>query len=221
MGMLSDDTETGGRSSIISMAELLTREGAELGKGMNYRDDPALLSVFLILPREGEYTDSWDADRALLICEGHDSVAEGAAGRKDDQLLMYASGRPTENGKFYKAAHAYKDGMRDFPLQVQVYEKLDPGVFFDKGIFNLVDATYGGDGTRKVARFFLSPADAADHDPSWSERMIPASLKAQAWVISRGRCGICASEEGLHFVSGAPYPALLCTLHLRGLPGSA
>ena len=153
---------------------------------MNFRDGGNQLSVFLVLPREGKYTDTWDETAMRYGYEGHDSVAEGAAGRTDDQLLMYASGKPTENGKFYKAANAYKDGMRAEPLQIQIYEKLDPGVYFDKGIFNLNDATYGkieGD-SRKVARFYLTPADAAlapEERVAWAERMLPASIKAMIW----------------------------------------
>ena len=224
MGMLSDDSASE-RSLIISMSEVIAREGIELARGMNFRDSGGPLSVLLSLPRDGEYTDTWDAARGLFIYEGHDSIAEGARGREDDQLLMYASGKPTENGKFYKAAHAYKDGqkdgMRELPLQVQVYEKLDPGVFFDKGIFNLADATFASDGRRKVVKLYLSPADAADPEASWSERMIDLAMKAEVWKQTGGRCATCAREEGLHFMLGAREVALLCTLHKSRTPGDA
>ena len=223
MNLISDAAHQE-RSLIISMSELFVREGAEFKNSLNFRDKPGLLSVVLILPREGEHTDKWDSERTLLICEGHDSLAEGAQGREDDQLLMYASGKPTENGKFYKAAQAYKDGLRDSALQVQVYEKLDPGVLFDKGIFNLVDAAYGKSqaGTRKVAQFYLSPADADDHDASWDERMIPASLKAAAWTAAGGRCTVCKSETGLHFKQDSKgRTSLICALHENSMQESA
>ena len=212
MDFLTDDSN--GRSLIISASELSVREGMNLQKGMNFRDGGEQLSVFLVLPREGEYTDTWDEARMRYSYEGHDSVAEGAAGRADDQLLVYASGKPTENGKFYKAANAYKDGMRGEPLQVQIYEKLDPGVYFDKGIFNLVDATYGkADGdTRKVARFYLTPADAAlapDERIACVERMLPASVKARIWKEGQGRCAICGEQSSLHFTA----TQLLCAVH--------
>ncbi len=212
MDFLTDDA--GGRSLITSASELQVREGMNLQKGMNFRDGGEQLSVFLVLPRDGGYTDTWDEAQMHYSYEGHDSVAEGAAGRTDDQLLMYASGKPTENGKFYKAANAYKDGMRAEPLQVQIYEKLDPGVYFDKGIFNLVDATYGkADGdTRKVARFYLTPADAAlapDGRVAWAERTLPASVKASIWRDGQGRCAVCGEQSSLHF-EGAH---LLCTAH--------
>jgi hypothetical protein len=157
-----------------------------------------------VLEHEGVFTDQWNPETNIYTFEGHDSVAEGAQGRLDDQLLMYASGKPTDNGKFYKAAHAYRDGLRPEPLPVQVYEKLDAGVWFDKGIFSLVDATYekGNDGTRKVARFFLSPVDALlplEERVSWTERMLPVSVKVQVWQRDDGRCSVCANESGLHF----------------------
>jgi len=212
MDFVTDDSD--GRSLIISASELQVREGMNLQKGMNFRDGGEQLAVFLVLPREGEYTDTWDEAQMRYGFEGHDSIAEGAAGRTDDQLLMYASGKPTENGKFYKAANAYKDGMRAEPLQVQIYEKLDPGVYFDKGIFNLIDATYGkavGD-TRKVARFFLAPADAAlpaEERVAWDERMLPASVKATIWREGQGRCAICGEQSSLHFTA----TQLRCAVH--------
>jgi hypothetical protein len=211
MALLSGSSDY--RSLIISMSEAALREGINLQKGMNFRDDvqPA---VFLVLEREDGFHDRWDAERSLFVYQGHDSIAEGSRAIADDQLLMYESGKPTDNGKFYKAAHAYKDGVRQAPLQVQVYEKLDAGVFFDKGIFNLVDAAFDRNGGRKVATFLLTPADAGSPAPSWSERMIDPAQKAYAWRRYHGRCAICAGESGLHFVRDASAALVLaCELH--------
>lgn len=202
------------RSHILSGSELSAREGVNLQKGMNFRDGTDTpgeqLSVFLVLERDGEFTDSWDVAAGRYAYEGHDSVAEGARGRIDNQLLAYASGKLTDNGKFYKTAHAYKDGLRKEPLQVQVYEKLDPGVWFDKGIFNLVDATYKEEAQeavlRKVARFFLEPADAALPESErlgWSERILGAGVKSAVWQRERGRCRVCGEQSGLHFMAKA------------------
>ena len=207
------------RSLIISMTELMVREGGTLQKSMNFRDDGIRLSVFLLLPRIEGYTDVWDADTNTLMFEGHDSIAEGAQGRNDHQLLMYASGKPTENGRFYTVAQAYKDGMRAEPLQVQVYEKIDAGVFFDKGIFNLVDATYGKAerDLRKVARFILSPVDTVlplRERILWDERMLPASVKAEAWQKDGGRCTVCSEQSELHFDVCEGCPILHCSAHL-------
>jgi hypothetical protein len=201
------------RSLIISINEVALREGINLQKGMNFRDNESQCAVFLVLDQEG-FHDTWDIGRSLFIYQGHDSTAEGAAGSNDDQLLMYASGKPTENGKFFKAANAYKDGLRDSPLPVQIYEKLDPGVFFDKGIFNLIDATFAKNETRKVATFYLAPVDADSPAPSYDERMIDPDEKTDVWKSSDGRCAVCSSETGLHFRRGPDGTLwLACELH--------
>jgi len=221
MSLLFDSSS---RSLIISASELALREGGLIEKSLNFRQvniarGETRLSVVVVLPRIDGYTDVWDAENEMLIVEGHDSVAEGAEGWRDDQLLMYASGKPTENGKFYKAGNEYKDGMRSEALQVQVYEKLDAGVFFDKGIFNLVDATFGkSDGdTRKVARFILKPVDAVlpiGERTRWNERMQPASVKAKVWQKSGGGCAVCGEESSLHFDTSGGEVHLHCSVHL-------
>jgi hypothetical protein len=213
-------------SLIISMSEVMLREGINLQKGMNFRDNEMRLSIFLVLEREEVFCDYWNVNRSLFSYQGHDSIAEGSHGSADDQLLMYASGKSTDNGKFYKLAQAFKDGLRESPLQIQVYEKLDPGVFFDKGIFNLVDATYGKISeksenpvkeihSRKIACFYLSPADAQDRAPSYNERMIDPIQKAAAWKQTQGRCVVCMNQSNMHFKDiGKDSVQLLCSLHL-------
>lgn len=208
-------------SPIISTNELLAREGVNLQKGMNFRDDSVALSVFLVLPpREGEYKDKWHEETQVYVYEGHDSTTV-ESGKSLDQLMMYESGRLTDNGKFYKAANAFKDGVRAESLQIQVYEKLDPGVWFDKGIFNLVDAKHVAEEGRKVFKFHLTPADSvldpADRDPHRGERMIPAAAKVEVWKRDNGRCAECGEESGLRFVADggddAAHVRLLCVGH--------
>jgi len=85
MDFLSDNSN--GRSLIISASELQMREGMNLQKGRT--SETAASSVGILgMPREGEYADTWDEAQMRYGYEGHDSVAEGAAGRTDDQLLM-------------------------------------------------------------------------------------------------------------------------------------
>ena len=190
-------------SSIISANELVAREGLDLHKGMNFRDKGPQLSVFLVLEREDGYRDEWNFKTRQYVYQGHDSTTV-EEGKSVDQLLMYSDGRLTDNGKFFKAAHAYKDELRNEPLQVQVYEKLDPGVWYDKGIFNLVDAKQVVEGGRKVCKFHCILADddfySAD-DPDTIERLLPAAIKAEIWARDKGRCVLCRSEMGLRFVA--------------------
>lgn len=190
-------------SAIISANELVTREGLNLQKGMNFRDKGPLLSVFLVLPpSSGVYKDEWHEDTQTYVYEGHDSTTV-ESGKLVDQILMYEGGRLTDNGKFYKAANAFKDGVRTEPLQIQVYEKLDAGVWFDKGIFNLIDAKHIAEGGRKVCKFYLTPADGVrvdiDDNDFRHEQMIPTSVKVEVWKRDKGACSGCGSSTGLHY----------------------
>ncbi len=205
-------------TSIISSSELIAREGVELTKGMNFyirpaglstsslgarsRDGGDKISVFLVLPREDGFHDEWQEDIQTYVYEGHDSTTV-ESGKARDQLMMYESGKLTENGKFFKATNLFKDGARTEPLQVQVYEKLDPGVWYDKGIFNIVDAKHESVGGRYVFKFYLHLADAEFYkanDPDKIERMLSATLKAEAWDRCEGRCVECRTQTGLRFV---------------------
>lgn len=211
-------------SSILSAAELMTREGVDLRKGMNYRDDGLLLSVFLVLPtHDGEYRDRWNAETGIYEFEGHDSTTIDAGGKAPDQLMMYESGRVTDNGKFYKAAHAFKDGIRAEPLQIQIYEKLDAGVWYDKGIFNLVDARRVSEGGRMVFKFDVQPVGRAA-EAIETERMLPITEKIAAWVRDKGRCAYCTEQSGLRFVPAYGKLRVICATHRgeqasRGLLG--
>jgi hypothetical protein len=201
-------------TSIVSMSEVMEREGIMLQKSMNFRDKGELLSVFLMLAKDdGEFKDSWDPKKQIYTFEGHDSTTKETGGKSLDQLLMYGGDKLTENGKFYKAANAFKDGVRKEPLQVQIYEKLDPGVCFDKGIFDLIDAAGVTENGRKVFKYYLAPADRARKDRDeelLEERFLPAAAKAAAWEKARGRCAKCKLQSGLRFVGKGKNIKLLC-----------
>jgi hypothetical protein len=195
-------------------------------KGMNFRSDRDMLSVFLVLPsHEGEYKDEWNPATGIYTYEGHDSTTVEAGGKSKDQLLMYGAGKLSDNGKFYKVAIEFADGIRKDPLQVQVYEKIDLGVWFDKGFFNLVDARAVTREGRTVYKFDLQPSDhdRADRDRALDyERMLSVSDKIEAWQRDYGRCALCGSEIGLRFVRNMDQDnsqtRLLCAPH-RGEGG--
>ncbi|MBI5004483.1 hypothetical protein HZC00_05320 [Candidatus Kaiserbacteria bacterium] len=202
-------------TSLMSTNELMMREGMNLQKGMNFPKHGEQLPFFLVLPsHEGGYSDEWDPATGVYTFEGHDSTTVEAGGRTPDQLLMYADGKMTENGKFYRAAQEYKDGVRETPLSIHVYEKLDPGVWYDKGLFDLLDARAVSVEGRKIFKFDLKPVggDAADVD----ERMMPVVVKIDIWQRDNGRCTECGTQDGLRFVrdaQGASRTHLLCPMH--------
>lgn len=211
-------------TSVLSTTALEQREGITPQRGMNFRDSEPLLSVFLVLPsHDGMYRDAWDAESRMYTYEGHDSIAAEGGGKAADQMMMYGSGRLTENGRFYKAAHAYIDGIRREPLRIQVYEKVAAGAWFDKGIFELIEAQRANDVARMVFRFGLRPVGLGD-DTYAVERMLGAAVKAAAWERDKGRCAYCESQDGLRFVLAYGETRLVCAVHRgeavsRGLLG--
>ena len=98
--------------AIMQFSEIVHREGMILQKGMNFRINPHY-SIFLMSVRKGApYNDSWHDDTGLLEYEGHDVMRIGNIDpKKEDQPMASATGRLTENGKFYEAAIAYKKGQ--------------------------------------------------------------------------------------------------------------
>lgn len=213
--LLGDVIEVRQRPTIISGNEIVAREGVNLQKGMNFREKGPLLSVFLVLPREDGFKDVWDTKKNVYQFLGHDSTTV-ESGRSVDQLLMYESGKISDNGKFYKAAHAFVDKLRKEPMQVQVYEKLDAGVWFDKGIFDLIDAQPQKLGGRKVYMFHLRPVGTVHTKEGaidFEERMLPAGDKAETWEKSGGHCAKCKQQTDLHFVRTGKKINLLCDRH--------
>lgn len=207
---------------ILSAAELIAREGVQLHKGMNYARPP-MHSVFLVLPQDdGEFKDEWNAKTEIYLYRGHDSTTKEAGGKEHDQLMTYGDDRFTDNGKFYKEATLVKDGVRKGGFPIQVYEKLDPGVWYDKGMFHLIDAKLVPEGGRKVFKFSLRPADfgRTDRDEAYfTERMLPAKEKATIWERDRGRCTECKTQSSLKFAKvGRARIKLLCAKH-RGEGG--
>ena len=206
------------RSMIISSAEMITREGVQFTKSMNYRENGPLPSVFLVIRRDGEFKDVWDAENFVFIYEGHDSTTV-ESGKSENQLLMYEGGKLSDNGKFYKAAQNFKDGVHKVPLPIQVYEKIATGAWYDKGLFDLIDAEGVKEGGRMVYKFHLSPAGSigfAEDSPEHIERMLPTEVKEAAWEKGSGRCEQCGSQLDLYFVSRDGKPAsvrLLCGEH--------
>jgi hypothetical protein len=195
-------------SPIISYLELSMRERQQLQKGMNYRKD-GRLSVFLMSSRRNApYGDQWLEDKQQLIYEGHDDT--GDTGKKKDQPMYRGSGRLSDNGKFYNDATAFKEGKRSSPLQIQVYEKLDVGVWFDKGVFDLTDAAIVEVGGRKVFKFYLHPTDVVrsviDLPEEYKhERMIPTAVKVEVWRRDHGKCTECGASTGLHYDHVLPF----------------
>lgn len=182
---------------ILSHAEVLMREQQGIQKNMNYRDD-GRPSVFLISDKGEEHTDEWHEKEQLFVVEGHDASTK-ANKKTADQELAHESGQLSDNGKFYRTANNFKDGVRKDAMQIQVYEWLDSGVWYDKGIFSLVDAQRHMKDKRRIFKFVLSPSFGGVDDNYKRERVIPAQVKQMVWERDFGRCAMCGSDSHLFF----------------------
>ena len=194
---------------IISYAELVAAEKANVQKGMNFQIKPEY-SIFLMSVRKNApYADEWDENTGTLIYEGHDVPSNVAKEPKEeDQPLTTPKGTLTENGKFFTAAQSYKMRMIKEPHKIKVYEKIKDGIWCYKGFFNLVDATLVTSGQRKVFKFFLKPVEFVSKKKEIEllhSRLIPTSVKLEVWARDKGQCVLCGSKENLHFDHDLPY----------------
>jgi len=157
--------------------------------------------------RGAPYNDRWHEDTGLLEYEGHDEPKRSDIDpKKTDQPMRYSGGTLTENGKFYEAAQAYKEG-KSKPEIVQVYEKISDGVWCDRGRYELIDAKIIFDDQRNVFRFFLKPTSTprAEEPLIRQTRIIPTAVKVEVWKRDQGRCVLCGSNKNLHFDHDIPF----------------
>ncbi|BDQ03468.1 HNH endonuclease [Ignavibacterium sp.] len=194
---------------IISYAELVSAEGVNLQKGMNFQIKPEY-SIFLMSVRKNApYKDEWDDKTNTLIYEGHDVPGNLSDDPKEeDQPLTTPKGSLTENGKFFTVAQAYKIGLIKEPHRIKVYEKIKDGIWCYKGFFNLVDANYLNKGKRRVFKFYLKPVEFISKKKEVElphSRIIPTAVKLEVWARDKGQCVLCGSKENLHFDHDIPY----------------
>jgi hypothetical protein len=146
-----------------------------------------------------------------LIYEGHDAARtkEVPDPKAIDQPLLTDKDTLAQNGRFYMAAEACRNGELPAEL-VRVYEKVRAGVWVYSGVFRLVDAWQAESGGRFVFKFRLELIDtdvdqtAVEHEVEHT-RLIPAPVKLEVWRRDHGRCVMCGSDENLHFDHIIPF----------------
>ena len=199
------------RDEILSYHELVGREKANLQRGMNFRINPKYSILLMSTRSNAPYEDRWDQNKDLLIYQGHDIPKTKGIDdpKKLDQPLYFPSGKLTQNGKFLEAAKLAASGKQK-PELIRVYEKLDKGVWSDKGMFLLVDGKYINRNGRMVVELYLKPIETdspinEQEAPLPHTRLIPTSVKVEVWKRDRGRCVICGSTENLHYDHDLPF----------------
>jgi hypothetical protein len=194
---------------IISYAELVAAENANVQRGMNFQIKSEY-SIFLMSVRKNApYADKWDERTGTLIYEGHDVPKNVSRNPKEvDQPLTSPSGTLTENGKFFTAAQSYKMKLTGLPHKIKVYEKIKEGIWCYKGFFQLVNAKLVQEKSRKVFKFYLKPVEFISKRKQVDlphSRLIPTSVKLEVWARDKGQCVLCGSRENLHFDHDLPY----------------
>jgi len=199
-------------NEIISYYEMCQREGTSLQRGMNYDFGKGHSVILMSVRQNAPYRDRFEGDGSTLIYEGHDvpRSPETHDPKKFNQQAHTYSGKPTQNGFFFRAAEEYKSGKRS-PQRVRVYEKLKSGIWSYNGVFHLVDAWKENDSQRCVFKFKLV---AIESDEDFNKppmlnpqrrRIIPTHVKLEVWKRDNGRCVMCGATDELHFDHILPF----------------
>jgi hypothetical protein len=193
-------------NDIIPYIEMCQREATSLQRGMNFHLHGKHSVILMSVRPNAPYADRVADDGRVLIYEGHNENKTGACRTPElvDQPEFTRTGRPTENGKFKRAALAFKAGAQP-PERVRVYEKIKDGIWSYNGVFHLEDAWIEKSGERKVFKFKLTSvvgeeddAQPVPVDPN-PGRVIPTSVKLAVWKRDAGKCATCGSTVNLHF----------------------
>jgi hypothetical protein len=198
--------------NVISYIEMCQREGASLQAGMNFGLGGNHSVILMSVRPNAPYRDRLEEGGTTLVYEGHDHprVVSCPNPKSVDQPLATRTGRPTQNGKFFKAAKDAAAGAR-LPERVRVYEKLRPGIWAYNGIFHLVDAWQEKDDHRTVCKFRLIAVEGEEDltQPvrvmAQRRRIIPSHVKLEVWQRDQGKCVKCGAADELHFDHVLPY----------------
>lgn len=199
-------------NEIISYRDMCNIENQEqLQRGMNFNMNPLYSVVLMSIKTNSPYEDKISEDGLTIYYEGHD--ATGDTYKKIDQPSQNPNGSLTQNGKFVKAIEIAKDSDI-YPL-VRVYEKLRPGIWNYRGLFELKDYKFIQRGSRKVFEFTLTITDQ-DFESAQKQksvhninveqtRQIPGNIKSFVFKRDNGQCVKCGARDNIHFDHILPY----------------
>lgn len=200
-------------NDILSYREMCDVEKTQtLQRGMNFRLNPGYSVILMSQRSNAPYNDRLHDDGITIEYEGHDvsRISHDHNPKREDQARYLPSGRPTQNGLFIQAVENYKLTQQN-PERVKAYEKILPGVWSFKGLFNLIDYKVVEDKNRKVFRFLLQLDQNQDIDETKDTfdishtRLIPSEIKKEVWKRDAGKCVLCGSVKNLHFDHDLPF----------------
>jgi len=196
---------------IYSYREMCDIENVQtLQRGMNFRMNPRYSVILMSRRSNAPYVDKILEDSITIEYEGHDEpkTSREIDPKTLDQPAKTKNGTLTQNGKFVEAIEGFKKNSNAEP--VRVYEKILPGVWSLKGVFDLVDYRIKHDGKRNVYVFLLKLSDKQDietntHIDLAHTRLISSEIKKEVWKRDGGKCVICGSTKNLHFDHDLPF----------------
>jgi hypothetical protein len=198
--------------NVISYIEMCRREGASLQQGMNFGLGGNHSVILMSLRPNAPYRDRIEDGGTTLIYEGHDHPKTSGCGNPKvvDQPDKFPSGGLTQNGKFQRAAQAFKHQGQP-PERVRVYEKIRTGIWAYNGVFHLTDSWLERDEHRTVFKFRLVAVEGEEDfaQPARLDaqrrRLIPTNVKLEVWKRDGGKCAVCGAADELHFDHVLPF----------------
>src|SRR5436853_5975064 len=100
--------------NVISYIDMCQREGASLQQGMNFGLGGDHSVILMSVRPNAPYKDRIEDDGSTLIYEGHDEPRSPSnmQPKELDQPERTPNGALTQNGRFFKAAQAFKRDIR-------------------------------------------------------------------------------------------------------------
>lgn len=199
-------------NQIISYRDLCNAENQQqIQRGMNFNLGDGYSVVLMSIKPNAPYADRISEDGQVIYYEGHDATGDKL--KRLDQPIWNPGGTQTQNGMFCDAINkGKKDG--NYPL-VKAYEKLQPGIWTYRGLFEMIDYESIERGGRHVFEFVLSITEqeleaAKKHHADKlidleQTRQIPGAVKLAVFKRDNGMCVECGSKNNLHFDHLLPY----------------
>ena len=202
-------------NEIIPYKKIEEVEGFRPQNGMNYRTNNKNYSIVLMSVAKGApYEDKISKDGKEIIYEGHNLNKRYCKDKNPnsfDQSISTPKGKLTQNGKFAKAAHFFKDGIQEAE-RVRVYQKIKTGMWTFNGVFNLIDTWEEKSNERTVIKFklLLTKEDVNEYhfnanDLPEDNRIIPGHVQIEVFNRDKGKCVKCGSTKHLHLDHIIPF----------------
>jgi len=197
---------------IYSYREMCDAEDVQtLQRGMNFHMKPDYSVILMSRRSNAPYSDKILSDGITIEYEGHDEpkTSHEMNPKMIDQPIKTKNGTLTQNGKFISAIENLRSESCK-PELVKVYEKIIPGVWSLKGLFDLLDYRSEHDGNRNVFIYTLKLSEKQDVEAQENidiehTRLIPSEVKKNVWRRDDGKCVLCGETKNLHFDHDLPF----------------